>query len=169
LEYASSVWNPHSKEDIEALEKVQRRATKLVKAIKHLNYEDRLKKLKLPTLKYRRLRGDLIEVFKIVTNKEKNSNSILTTHEGLATRGNSLKLYQNHVKYDLRKYSFTNRIVTLWNSLPEKVVSSGSVNLFKNRFDIFMHDQDIVFNWEADVSGTGDRSESIQSVNNNSA
>ena len=60
LEYASSVWNPHSKEDIEALEKVQRRATNLVKTIKHLNYEDRLKKLKLPTLKYRRLRGDLI-------------------------------------------------------------------------------------------------------------
>ena len=85
----------------------------------------------------------------------------------MATRGNSLKLYQNHVKYDLRNYSFTNRIVTLWNSLPEKVVSSGSVNLFKNRLDTFLHDQDIVFNWEADVTGTGERSENVKYVDNN--
>ena len=70
LEYASSVWNPHSIEDIKVLEKVQRRATKLVTSIKHLSYEDRLRKLKLPTLKYRRLRGDLIEVFKIITNQQ---------------------------------------------------------------------------------------------------
>ena len=68
LEYANSVWNPHSKEDIEIIEKVQIRAAKLIESVKHLSYEDRLNKLGVPTLKYRRLRGDLIEVFKIITN-----------------------------------------------------------------------------------------------------
>ena len=58
-------------------------------------------------------------------------------------------------------------MVTLWNSLPEKVVSSGSVNLFKNRLDTSLHDQDIVFNGEADVTGTGGRSENVQNVDKN--
>ena len=60
LEYANSVRNPHRKEDTEILEKIQMRATKLVESIKHLNYEKRFKKLDLPPLKFRRIRGDLI-------------------------------------------------------------------------------------------------------------
>ena len=54
---------------IEMLENVQRRATKLVPGLKDLEYEDRLRRLKLPTLAYRRLRGDLIEVYKVMTCK----------------------------------------------------------------------------------------------------
>ena len=51
-------------------QKVQMRATKLVISIKNLTYKDRLKRLKLPTLKYRRIRGDMIEVYKWTwTNK----------------------------------------------------------------------------------------------------
>ena len=97
LEYANSVWNPHTKEDIEIIEKVQMRATKSVESVKHWSYEDRLKKLGIPTLKYRRPRGDLIEVFKIITNKDNNGKD-------LVTRGNRYKLYQKHVNYDLGKY-----------------------------------------------------------------
>jgi hypothetical protein len=67
LEYASSVWNPYKTKDIEAIENVQRRATKMLPDMKDLTYEERLKKLKLPSLRYRRLRGDMIETFKIVT------------------------------------------------------------------------------------------------------
>ena len=76
----------------------QKRATKLAEKIKQFSYEVRLRKLKLPTLKYRRTRGDLIEVFKI--------------------GGNTCKLYLKQIKYDLRKYYFTIRTHTLWNSLP---------------------------------------------------
>ena len=68
LEYANSVWNPHRLGLIKDLEKVQMRATKLVINIKNLTYKDRLKTLKLRTLKYRRIRGDMIEVYKILTN-----------------------------------------------------------------------------------------------------
>ena len=69
LEYANSVWNPHRLGLIKDLEKVQMRATKLVISIKKFTYKDRLKRLKMPSLKYRRIRGDMIEVYKILTNK----------------------------------------------------------------------------------------------------
>jgi len=59
---------PYKKCDIEIIEKVQKRATKLIISLKHLSYNERLKQLQLPTLKYRRLRGDMIKVFKMVHN-----------------------------------------------------------------------------------------------------
>jgi len=61
LDYCSSVWTPYRKEDIEDLEKVQKRATRLLPELKGFKYCDRLKAFKLPTLHYRRLRGDMIE------------------------------------------------------------------------------------------------------------
>jgi len=67
IEYANSVWSPFKLTDIKAVEKVQMRATKLHIGVKSLPYCERLRKLKLPTLKYRRLRGDMIEVHKILT------------------------------------------------------------------------------------------------------
>ena len=65
LEYAHSVWCPYKMGDIKEIEKVQKRATKLTINLRHMSYTDRLLRLKLPTLKYRRLLGDMIEVFKI--------------------------------------------------------------------------------------------------------
>jgi len=66
LEYAYAVWCPYKKGDIEIIEKVKNRATKLIISLKHISYSEILKQLQLPTLKYRRLHGDLIEVFKTV-------------------------------------------------------------------------------------------------------
>ena len=68
FDYGMSVWTPHLVKYIKAIESVQRRATKMIPAIKDLSYSERLKKLKLPTLAYRRARGDMIEVYKIVTD-----------------------------------------------------------------------------------------------------
>jgi len=65
LECANTVWSPYKQYLIEEVEKVQKRSTKLVHECKHLPYADRLKYLKLPTLKYRRHRGDMIETYKI--------------------------------------------------------------------------------------------------------
>ena len=70
LEYAIQTWSPYQKGDIEHLEKVQRRAIRLVKGYRKFSYEERLRKLGLTTLQTRRLRGDLIETFKIITDKE---------------------------------------------------------------------------------------------------
>ena len=58
-------WCPYEMGDIKEIEKVQKRATKLIINLKSMSYTNRLLRLKLPTLKYRKLRGDMIEVFKI--------------------------------------------------------------------------------------------------------
>jgi len=68
IEYANSVWNPFKKGDIKDIEKKIKRATKLIILLKHIPYIERLRQLNLPTIKYRRLRGDIIEVFKITNN-----------------------------------------------------------------------------------------------------
>ena len=73
LDYASSVWAPYRKKHIyiDKIEQVQKRATnyKQIPEMKNLNYEERLRKLKLPTLGYRRVRGDMIEMYKIIKGK----------------------------------------------------------------------------------------------------
>ena len=66
MEYASSVWSPYKKKDIEVIENVQKRATRMLPQMKNLS-EERLKQLKMPTLKFRHMRGDMIEAFKILT------------------------------------------------------------------------------------------------------
>ena len=93
LEYACSVWNPYKKKLIEELENVQRRATKLVPGLSNLPYEERLKKLDLPTLKFRRMRGDMIEVYKITSGKYDTSvcKDLFELNTTSSTRGHSKK------------------------------------------------------------------------------
>jgi len=84
--------------------KVQMRATKLIRSLRGLSYTERLQKLKLPTLKYRRLRGDMIELYKMVTGKYNEDSCIkfnFVSHEVNQTRGNKFKIFQEHVHYNL--------------------------------------------------------------------
>ena len=69
LDYASSVWAPYKKKYIDTIESVQKRATKQIPGFNNLSYPERLKKLKLPTIAYRRIRGDMIETYKIINEK----------------------------------------------------------------------------------------------------
>ena len=66
LEYANSVWAPYLRKDIDEVENVQRHFTKVILGMQELSYEERLCRLRLPSLVYRRIRGDLIEVYKII-------------------------------------------------------------------------------------------------------
>ncbi|KAK3101681.1 hypothetical protein FSP39_005415 [Pinctada imbricata] len=144
LEYAAAVWSPYKVRDIEGVENVQRRATKLVPTLKDMDYLQRLKQLKLPTLKYRRLRGDMIETFKIlrgVYDPEVASN-ILVLDETSRTRGNNLKLKKFHCNKNIRKYSFTRRITDTWNSLPNEVINAKSVKHFEIALDRHWEHQD---------------------------
>jgi ribonuclease P/MRP protein subunit RPP40 len=156
LEYANVVWSPYRQKYIEGIEKVQKRATKLIVNNPGISYIDRLKKLNLPTLVYRRHRGDMIETFKIMHglyNVDSTLHFILS--HNVLTRGHRFKLFHTHVHYDLRKYFFVNRIVSLWNSLPDYVVSADTVNSFKNRLDKHWLSQDFKFNWKAKMPETG--------------
>jgi len=158
LEYAVQAWSPYLIAYIKKIEKVQMRATKQITCIKHLSYEERLKYLRLPTLHYRRIRGDMIMVFKTVTGIIDSTVSCNFTISHSVTRGNRYKLVQKHVHYNLTKFSFANRIVPIWNSLPDYVVSARSVSVFEKRLDSFWRNQDCVYNWKADVTGIGNRS-----------
>ena len=135
VEYGSPVWSPYLKKDITLVENVQRRATKYLYGMKGLTYEERLKKLKLPTLSYRRLRGSMIEVYKIFHIYDKAATPCLPL-SNLNTRGHNLKLYYSRSNKEHPKlHSFNQRVVHPWNSLPEDVVNSKNINTFKNRLD----------------------------------
>ena len=74
------------------------------------------------------------------------------------TRNHRFALHQSHVHYDMHKFGFSNRIIPLWNSLPDYVVSSPTTNTFKTRLDKFWENQDVRYNWKADILFTGSRS-----------
>ena len=137
MEYCVQSWSPHLKRDISCLERVQRRATKLVNGMKGLDYQRRLKVLNLTTLEKRRLRGDLIEAFKIAkglddVNVEAFFRRAPTEHN---LRGHSLKFQVQGCRLDCRKHSFSRRVVSWWNRLSEEVVASNTVNAFKVELD----------------------------------
>jgi len=134
------------------------RATKLITCIKHLTYAERLSYLNLPTLHYRRVRGDMIIAFKIVTGVMDSMGSYKFIGSHSVTRGNRHKLTQKHVHYNLTKFSFSNKVVSIWNSLPDIVVSACSVNIFENHLDYFWRDQVCLCAWKASLSGIRSRS-----------
>ena len=70
LDYGGSVYYPYTKKNIQLIENVQRRATRLLQELKGLSYGERLESLKIPTMHYRRKRYDLIQLFKIVYGYE---------------------------------------------------------------------------------------------------
>ena len=152
IEYGHSVWNPYRLGIISDLERVQKRATKLVRGCKKLSYSERLHFLDIPTLKFRRIRGDMIEVFKILNGfYDTGVAPILLRNYDTRTRGNDLKLMHGRSRLDIKKYSFSSRIVGLWNMLPNSVVLSESVNSFKNNLDKCWVSQDLYYNCEADI------------------
>ena len=135
LEYCIQAWSPSLIKDIEVLEQVQLRATKLIPEISHLPYHDRLKYLILTTLKLRRHRGDLIETFKILKGLEGILSNSLFELNTSVTRGNSLKLNKPRSRLNIRYNNFSQSVINAWNRLPEPVISSTTVNGFKNNLD----------------------------------
>ncbi|CAM5122732.1 unnamed protein product [Eretmochelys imbricata] len=88
LEYCIQMWSPHLKKDILALEKVQKRATKMIRGMEWVPYEERLKRLGLFSLEKRRLRGDMTEVYKIMSGVERvNKEKLFTCSHYIRTRG----------------------------------------------------------------------------------
>jgi len=63
-----------------------------------------------------------------------------------------MRLEKVRLKYDLHKYCFTNRVVNIWNSLPNWVVTAESINTFKTRLDTFWHNQDIMYDFRAQLA-----------------
>ena len=135
LEYCIQAWSPYLEKDKKLLEKVQRRATRMVDGLKQKDYPQRLKALHLTTLETRRIRGDLIQLFKMFNGFDSTNLDSYIIRCGNNLRGHALKLFKHGSCTNIGKYCFSNRVVDTWNSLPELVVACQSVNSFKNKLD----------------------------------
>ena len=112
LDYCIQAWRPHLVKDIERLEKVQRRATKMISECKGMEYYERLKRLKLTTLETRRLRADLIEVYKIMNGLEGIEEETFFERRQGITRGHTGKIYKKGVGWTSQNIALLTGLVT---------------------------------------------------------
>ena len=138
LEYGYPAWSPLFKKDCNLLENVQRRATKMVPALKDMSYEERLEALKLPSLFYRRARGDIIEIYKHVSGLYSvKAAYIKLDTSSIETRGHSHRLIKPRTNRRVRKKFLVNRTTNTWNRLPHDIAEAPTLNTLKNRLDKF--------------------------------
>ena len=136
LEYCNVVWGPFNRADQKLVERVQRRATKLVEDVRSLPYPERLRALGLPSLYYRRQRGDMIMVYQILhSGVDLDPEVFFSPASTSSTRGHLWKLQKPQAQTRIRRNAFCVRVVNHWNSLPLHVVAAASVNQFKSKLD----------------------------------
>ena len=137
LKYCIQAWGPQYRKDVELLERVQRRATKVIRGLEHFSYKERLRELGLFSLEKRRLQGDLIVAFQYLKGVYKQEGERLFTREdGDRTRANDFQLRQGRFRLDIRRKFFTQRLLMHCNRLPKEVVDAPSLEAFKARLDV---------------------------------
>ena len=144
LEYNTIIWAPQSIGNLELAEKAQRSFTK--RLCKKLNisfrdYEDRLKILKIESLEYRRLKTDLILTYKIINNLiDLNIPNFFTfsqVHSIYSLRRHTLYLEKSDSTTPIRQNFFSKRIINTWNALPNSIITSETLTIFKHRITNF--------------------------------
>jgi hypothetical protein len=143
LEFAVQSWSPYLKSDIGTLERVQHRATKLITTLKHMSYKRRLLELNLTTLEERRVRGDLIEQFKIFHGLDEvnffvpQAAPVWQTNRTYSLRGHNCRLEPQRVRNCQERFTFfTNRVAKPWNALSQEAVNATSINTFKDLLSV---------------------------------
>ena len=132
LEYCCIVWCPFYAKDIDMLEKVQRRFTRILPVFRELHYKDRLVQYNLLSLYARRILLDLTHVYKIIHGHiDVDANLFFSINPDSRTRGHVYKLTCNHSRLSVRQFWFSSRIVPFWNALPSACVSATTISTFK--------------------------------------
>ena len=132
LEYNSCCWSPHLLKDIDLVESVQRSFTRRIRGLSDYGYKERLKICDLQSLEMRRMQEDMILTYKIVHNLidldfSKFFKFVYTEN----TRGHAFKLYPLHCRTSLALWAYNNRVVNVWNALPDTVVGARCLDVFK--------------------------------------
>ena len=137
LEYGQQASSPYLQKDVNKLEGVQRRATKLLKCIEDMSYEERLKHLDIYSIKDRLMRGDMILMYRIMKDDINiRKTDLFSLKEHSRTRGHHLKVHTGPpCKLDIRNKFFSQRVIEPWNTLPEYVVCSSTIDAFKHNYD----------------------------------
>ena len=156
LEYCQSAWSPYLLKNIDALENVQIRATKLVDGLADLDYPERLKRINLPTLAFRRRRGDLIEMYKHFNSYDRSTLASSFNPRERPSRQHPFQVHVPPSNDGIRgpqSNFFYHRVAPVWNQLPEKIVNAEHVNAFKNALDDFWSDDPMKFNHRCSRAG----------------
>ena len=133
LEYASSVWSPHLKKHINAIERVQKHFTKRIKSLSHLSYTERLLALDIEPLELRRLKADLVLYYKMFNNLIALSSTEYFYHSEAVyqTRSGGNRINMPLCHNNCFENDFFNRCIACWNSLSSSTVNAASIRLFK--------------------------------------
>ena len=154
LEFGVAAWSPWTETDIKTLEKVQERLVRLLSDAEGDSYEEKLRNAGLTTLRDRRERGDMIEVFKEMSRQGPDRWFRMVEEEARPLRSNSEIREGEEVRrinvieveranLEVRRNFFTVRAAKVWNQLPEHVKGQNSVNGFKNAYDAWIEKKDI--------------------------
>jgi hypothetical protein len=142
LEYCTPVWSPYLQKNVDIIEKIQKYFTRIacIKCnVQYTDYADRLRLAKLDSLKYRRVKFDLIMVYKILNNYVHINKFFISSNTPYNLRRHNKQINSNCKKAqnNIVKYFFSNRIINVWNNLPEFIVNATNLAQFKCRINCF--------------------------------
>ena len=143
LEYASTVWSPSRTSQIVQLEKIQRKFTKFaLNWTNNCSYEERLQRLSLPTLLWRRRYLDLLMTHRIIHGPTVIRQILFKLHSEQSTlnlRKHRFAIFKVTFRSDIYKHHFVNRVVDSWNSLPFDLLDIMNFSDFKKRLKIYLY------------------------------